>query len=92
MTWKASSISSQAEVEDSVVSRESDSYCFLGCSRRFLVDFTLSGSTINAAAYQETLKILKKAIRRKRPGFFLPMDSEFFSCTIMLFLTVLPQQ
>jgi hypothetical protein len=34
-----------------------------------LVDFTPPGSTINVAAYQETLKLLKKAIRRKRPGF-----------------------
>jgi hypothetical protein len=33
-----------------------------------LVDFTPPGSTINAAAYQETLKILKEAIRHKRPG------------------------
>jgi hypothetical protein len=33
-----------------------------------LVDFTPSGSTINVAAYQETLKRLKEAIRRKRPG------------------------
>jgi histone-lysine N-methyltransferase SETMAR len=32
------------------------------------VDFKTPGSTINAAAYQETLKILKDAIRRKRPG------------------------
>jgi hypothetical protein len=33
-----------------------------------LVDFTPPGSTINAAAYQETIKRLKEAIRRKRPG------------------------
>jgi hypothetical protein len=33
-----------------------------------LVVFTPSGSTVNAAVYQETLKILKEAIRRKRPG------------------------
>jgi hypothetical protein len=33
-----------------------------------LVDFTPPGSTINAAAYQETVKRLKEAIRRKRPG------------------------
>jgi hypothetical protein len=32
-----------------------------------LVDFTPPGSTINAAAYQETLKRLKEDIRRKRP-------------------------
>jgi hypothetical protein len=34
-----------------------------------LVDFTPPVSTINAATYQETLKRLKEAIRRKRPGF-----------------------
>jgi hypothetical protein len=33
-----------------------------------LFDFTPPGSTMNAAAYQETLKRLKEAIRRKRPG------------------------
>jgi hypothetical protein len=33
-----------------------------------LVDFTPPGSTINAAAYQETLKRLTEAIRCKRPG------------------------
>jgi hypothetical protein len=33
-----------------------------------LVDFTHPSSTINAAAYQETLKRLKEAIWRKRPG------------------------
>jgi hypothetical protein len=32
-----------------------------------LVDFTPPSSTINAAAYQETLKRLKEAIRRKIP-------------------------
>jgi transposase len=33
-----------------------------------LVDLTPPGSTINAAAYQKTLKRLNEAIRRKRPG------------------------
>jgi hypothetical protein len=33
-----------------------------------LVDFTPPGSIINSAAFQETLKRLKEAIRRKRPG------------------------
>jgi hypothetical protein len=33
-----------------------------------LVDFTPPGSAINAAAYQETLKRLKEAVRHKRPG------------------------
>jgi hypothetical protein len=33
-----------------------------------LFDFTPPGSTINAAAYQETLQRLKEAILRKRPG------------------------
>jgi histone-lysine N-methyltransferase SETMAR len=32
-----------------------------------LVDITPSSSTINAAAYQETLKRLKEAIQKKRP-------------------------
>jgi histone-lysine N-methyltransferase SETMAR len=32
-----------------------------------LVDFTPSSSTINAAAYQETLKRLKESIQKKRP-------------------------
>jgi hypothetical protein len=35
-----------------------------------MVDFTPPGSTINAAAYQKTLKKLKEAIWKKRPGFF----------------------
>jgi hypothetical protein len=33
-----------------------------------LVDFTPPGSTINAAAYEETLKRLKEDILLKRPG------------------------
>jgi hypothetical protein len=33
-----------------------------------VVDFTPPGSTINEAAYQETVKRLKEAIWRKRPG------------------------
>jgi hypothetical protein len=33
-----------------------------------LVDFTPPGSTINEAAYQETVKRLKEAIQCKRPG------------------------
>jgi transposase len=33
-----------------------------------LFDFTPPGSTVNAAAYQETLQRLKEAIRRKKPG------------------------
>jgi hypothetical protein len=33
-----------------------------------MADFTPPGSIINATAYQETLKGLKEAIRRKRPG------------------------
>jgi hypothetical protein len=33
-----------------------------------LVDFTPPDSTINAAAYQETLKRLEEDIPRKRPG------------------------
>jgi hypothetical protein len=33
-----------------------------------LVDFTPPGSTINAAAYQETLSRVKEDIPRKRPG------------------------
>jgi histone-lysine N-methyltransferase SETMAR len=33
-----------------------------------LIDFTPPDSTINAAAYQKTLKRLKEAIRRTRPG------------------------
>jgi hypothetical protein len=41
----------------------------MGCSRSSLVDFTPPDSTINAAAYHETLKRLKEAIRRKIPGF-----------------------
>jgi hypothetical protein len=34
----------------------------------FMVNFTPPDSIINAAAYQETLKRLNEAIRRKRPG------------------------
>jgi hypothetical protein len=33
-----------------------------------LVDFTPPSSTINVAAYKETLKRLKETIRRKGPG------------------------
>jgi transposase len=33
-----------------------------------LVDFTPPNSTINATAYQKTLKRLKEAIQNKRPG------------------------
>jgi hypothetical protein len=66
---EASPLSRQKEVQDSAVSRESDGYCFLVCSRSSLVDFTPPGSTISAAAYHETLKRLKEAIRRKIPGF-----------------------
>jgi hypothetical protein len=47
------------------------------------IDFTPPGSTINAAAYQETLKRLEEDIQRKRPN-------ESF-CMTMLDLTVLPQ-
>jgi histone-lysine N-methyltransferase SETMAR len=36
--------------------------------------------TINAAAYQETVKRLKEAIWRKRPGLFTE-GLEFFFCT-----------
>lgn len=34
-----------------------------------MVDFTPPGSTINASAYQKTLKKLKEAILKKRPEF-----------------------
>jgi len=34
-----------------------------------MVDFTHPGSTINEAAYQETIKKLKESIRKKIPGF-----------------------
>jgi hypothetical protein len=34
-----------------------------------MVDFTPPGSTINAAAFQKTLKKLKKAIQKKRPEY-----------------------
>ena len=36
--------------------------------RVLLVDFPPPGSTVNAAAYKETLKRLKEAIWKKRPG------------------------
>jgi hypothetical protein len=68
MNLEASSLSSQKEVQDSAVSRESDGYCFLGCSRSSFGYFTPPSSTINAAAYQGTFKRLKEAIRCKRPG------------------------
>jgi histone-lysine N-methyltransferase SETMAR len=41
---------------------------FWDVHRVLLVDFTPPSSTINAAAYQKSLKRLKEAIRRKRPG------------------------
>jgi hypothetical protein len=55
-----------------------------------LVDFTPPGSTINAAAYEETLKRLKEAIQHKRQGLLMKGLGVFF-CTTMLDLTVLPQ-
>jgi len=50
-----------------------------------LVGFTALLSTINAAAYQETLKRLKETIRQKRPGC---RPQEFFFCTTIMGLTV----
>jgi histone-lysine N-methyltransferase SETMAR len=41
---------------------------FWNVRRVLLVDFTPPGSAINSAAYQETLKVLKEAVRHKRPG------------------------
>jgi histone-lysine N-methyltransferase SETMAR len=41
---------------------------FWDCKGILLVDVTEHGTTVNAAAYCETLKKLKDAIRRKRPG------------------------
>jgi hypothetical protein len=55
----------------------------------FTVDFTPLSSTINAAAYQEYLKRLKEAIRRKSPGLLTKELGVL--CTTMLDLTVLPQ-
>jgi len=54
--------SSQKEVQDSAVSRESDGHVFWDVYRVMLVDYTPPGSTINASAYQENLKRLKEAI------------------------------
>jgi hypothetical protein len=53
-----------------------------------LVDLTPLSSTINAAAYQETLKRLKEAIWQKRPGCW---PKEFLLCNTVLNLTVLLQ-
>jgi hypothetical protein len=52
-----------------------------------LVDFTPPGSTINAAAYQETLKRLKEAIRSKRPGLL----TKGLGVLLLHDLTLLPQ-
>ena len=62
------SLSSQKEVQDSAVSRESDGHVFWDVYRVMLVDYTPPGSTINASAYQENLKGLKEAIWKNRPG------------------------
>jgi len=53
-----------------------------------LVDLTPLSSTINAAAYQETLKRLKEANWQKRPG---SRPKEFLFCNTVLNLTVLLQ-
>ena len=73
---EASSLSSQKEVQDSAVSRESDGHVFCDVYRVMLVDYTPPGSTINVSACQEALKRLKEAIWKNRPellttGFLL---------------------
>jgi hypothetical protein len=50
-----------------------------------LVGFTAHLSTINAAAYQETLKRLKETIRQKKTGCW---PQEFFFCTTIIDVTV----
>jgi hypothetical protein len=55
-----------------------------------LVDFTPPGSTINAAAYHESLKRLKEAIRCKR-AVLLTKGLGVVLCTTKLDFTVLPQ-
>jgi hypothetical protein len=63
---------------------------FWDVQRVLLVDFRPPVSTINAAAYQETLKRLKEAIQCKRQGLLMKGLGVFFRTT-MLDLTVLPQ-
>jgi histone-lysine N-methyltransferase SETMAR len=72
---EASLLSSQKEVQDIAVSRESDGHVFWDVYRVMLGDYTPPGSTINAAAYQETLKRLKEAIWENRPGL---LTTRFF--------------
>jgi hypothetical protein len=69
MTWKHPHSPVKKKFQDSAVSRESDGYCFLDVQGVLLVDFTPPGSTVNVAAYRQTLKRLKEAIQHKRPGF-----------------------
>jgi hypothetical protein len=65
---KASSLSSQKEVQDMQSSGNMMATVFWDVHGVLLVDFTPPGSPINATAYKETLKRLKEAIRCKRPG------------------------
>jgi hypothetical protein len=53
-----------------------------------LVGFTPLVSTVNVAAYQQTLKRLKEAMWQKTPGCW---PNEFFFYTTMRDLTVLLQ-
>jgi hypothetical protein len=48
-----------------------------------LVDFRPPGPTINEAAYQESLKRFKEAIRRKRPGLLTKRLGIFFRTTML---------
>jgi len=84
---EASSLSSQKEVQDSAVSRESDGHVFRDVYRVMLVDYTPPGSTINASSCQEILKRLKEAIWKTDQD----CSSQGFFCMTVLDLRVLPQ-
>jgi hypothetical protein len=56
-----------------------------------LVDITSSGSTINAAAYQETLKETQGGYSAQETRIVDQRSRKFFFCTTVLDLTVLPQ-
>jgi len=66
---EASLLASQKEVQDSTVCRECDGHCFLGCLWSSVGWFHTSWLNNKCSCLdQETLKRLKEAIRKKKPG------------------------
>jgi len=68
MTWKLPRSPVKKKFKTVQSSRKVMATVFYVVCGHLLVDLTPLSSTINAAAYQETLKRLKEAIWQKRPG------------------------